>query len=241
MPASSSPRTSVTKTSKPKVVAVSAPKSVKKTAGKAVVKKISAPQVWAYLKAHPQFFETHKEDLAELVVPAKAGNLLSLHAHKAQRVDKKAENLKTRYTQLVDAARQNAKVTDSIHAAVLGALACGAAAGFRKYLQNRTDTGFMGILDLDACHLATGVEEAEMELLCPQGMALGPADPVLHRPLFGAHIVDMKSVCLMRMNADTLLVLGSYDATRFHAGQSTELAQFLRDALALHWEHIKGA
>lgn len=201
-------------------------------------KRVSAPQVLTYLKAHPQFFETYKESLLPLPVPAKGGNLLSLHAAKSKKTDQKAQALKTRYLQFIDAAKQNAATTESIHTAILGALACATPASFRKYLQNQKEGGFQHILQLDACHLATTVEPHEMAEVCPTPLTLGPLNPTLHRPLFGANTPLIKSVCLIAFSPTALLALGSTDAARFHAGQATTLATFLGQALAAHWHNL---
>ncbi|RYG59938.1 MAG: DUF484 family protein, partial [Alphaproteobacteria bacterium] len=70
-----------------------------------------------------------------------------------------------------------------------------------------------------------------------QPMVLGPLNAAQHRILFGPKTNNLKSVCVMALadSSDTLhglLALGSADATRFHAGQATTLADFLRRAAA---------
>lgn len=204
-------------------------------------------QVLAYLQANPSFFEKHKETLVQSATPAKkgkgagrvGGTILSLHAAQAQRVTNQAEDLKIRHKQLISTARGNAEIADSIFTAVLGLIACRTLASLRKYLQNTLADD----LQLDAIRLfKTGTEETATTLtaqqiltLCPQPMVLGPLNAAQHRILFGPKTNNLKSVCIMALadSSDTLhglLALGSADATRFHAGQATTLADFLRRA-----------
>jgi uncharacterized protein YigA (DUF484 family) len=75
-------------------------------------------------------------------------------------------------------------------------------------------------------------------------MVLGPMNAATHRILFGPKTNTLKSVCLMALvdSDDTLhglLALGSTDETRFHAGQATTLADFLRRATAAVLAHAK--
>ncbi len=206
-------------------------------------------QVLAYLQANPTFFEKHKETLVQSAAPAKkgkgagrvGGTILSLHAAQAQRITNEAENLKVRHKQLISTARGNAEVADSIFTAVLGLIACRTLADLRKYLQNTLAED----LNLDAIRLfKAGAEETATTLtaeqilsLCPQPMVLGPLNAAQHRILFGPKTNNLKSVCVMALadSSDTLhglLAMGSADATRFHAGQATTLADFLRRATA---------
>lgn len=218
-----------------------APKKTK-VAAKSTLKPA---QVLAYLQANPAFFEKHKEALAQTAATPKkgrmGGNILSLHAAKADRVSRDADNLKVRHQQLISTARGNAEVADSIFTAVLGLIACRTLTDLRKYLQNT----LVEDLQLDAIRLfkagseetATTLTAEQILALCPQPMVLGPLNAAQHRILFGPKTNNLKSVCVMALadSSDTLhglLAMGSADATRFHAGQATTLADFLRRATA---------
>lgn len=206
-------------------------------------------QVLAYLQANPTFFEKHKATLVQSAAPTKkgkgagrvTGTILSLHAAQAQRVTNEAENLKIRQQQLISTARGNAEVADSIFTAVLGLIACRTLPDLRKYLQNTLADD----LQLDAIRLfklgneetATTLTADQILALCPQPMVLGPLNAAQHRILFGPKTNNLKSVCVMALAGtdDTLhglLAMGSSNATRFHAGQATTLADFLRRATA---------
>ncbi len=205
-------------------------------------------QVLAYLQSHPQFFETYKEQLAQTAAPAKnsrhqgrmGGGIISLHAAQAERISRDAENLKVRHTQLISTARGNAEVAESIFTAVLGLIPCRTLPQLRKYLQNTLAEH----LDVEAIRLfkagdnetATTLTPAQITALCPHPITTGPLEAAHHRILFGPKTSGIKSLCLMALTTDDgtlqgLLALGSTQATRFHAGQASTLANFLRRAI----------
>ena len=230
--------------------AAKAPATLKKAPTKAKKPALPKPAaVLAYLQAHPEFFDKHTEQLVQTAAPAKkgkgagrvGGNILSLHAAQAQRVTNEAENLKVRHKQLISTARGNAEVAESIFTAVLGLIGCRTLTDLRKYLQNT----LADHLQLDAIRLfklgedetATTLTLEQIIALCPQALVLGPLNAAQHRILFGPKTTNLKSVCLMALADDAgtlygLLALGSSDETRFHAGQATTLADFLRRATA---------
>jgi hypothetical protein len=199
--------------------------------------------VLTYLQNNPQFFEKHKSQLENLVTAPKKGrmpgNILSLHALKAEKADKQAEQLRIRQRQLISTARENALVAESIFTAVLHLIACNSLADLRKYLQN----GLTSHLNLTAVRLfgvseqetATTLTARQIADLCPTAIAMGPLNASIHRPLFGPKTNQLRSICLMALTeADGtylgLLAMGSDDETRFHAGQGTVLAEFFRQA-----------
>lgn len=216
-----------------------------KTTNKSTAKPatVKPAQVLAYLQANPQFFEKHKEALAQTAANPKkgrmGGNILSLHAAKAEKVSKAAENLQIRHNQLISTARGNAEIADNIFNVIINLINCRTLAGLRKYLQ----TGMSEHLQLEAVRLfkvgteetATTLTAAQIEALCPATITLAPMHAGTHRQLFGPKTNGLKSVCLMALTDDNnvlhgLLALGSQHDTRFHAGQATTLADFLRRA-----------
>ncbi|NBX85814.1 MAG: DUF484 family protein [Proteobacteria bacterium] len=199
--------------------------------------KLTPKQVLSYLQANPKFFESHKESLSTLSVPKKGGNILSLHALKADKISRHAENLQVRQKQLIHTAAANATVADTIFTATLQLIRCRTLAALRKYLQ----TGLPTDLALDATRLFTAAPEEtattltphQIEALCPTPVTLAPMDAANHRPIFGPKTNQLASVCLMQLTNEQgqtigLLALGSAEAERFHAGQATHLANFLR-------------
>lgn len=198
--------------------------------------KLKPSDVLAYLQANPAFFEKHKESLGSLSVPKKGGNILSLHALKADKLAKQTETLKTRQLQLISTAHANASVAGTVFTATLALIRCRTLANLRKYLQ----TGLPEHLEVDAVRLYTAGTESPTSLTpeqihtyCPTPLTLAPMDAAIHRPLFGPKTNNLKSTCLMALTTQDgtylgLLALGSKEAHRFHAGQATEFAEFLR-------------
>lgn len=228
-----------------------------KTTKKSATKKpttLKPAQVLTYLQNNPKFFETHREQLTEQfasghTVPKKGrmgAGIISLHAAKAERVSREAENLKVRHQQLISTARGNAEVAESIFTAVLGLIPCRTLASLRKYLQGslaeQLDVEAIRLFKVGSEETATTLTADQITALCPQDITTGPMDAARHRVLFGPKTTNIKSVCLMALTTDDatlhgpklhgLLVFGSTDATRFHAGQAVTLANFLRRATA---------
>lgn len=225
-----------------------APKKAKTTAKKG--SNLTPAQVLAYLRAHPGFFEKHKAGLEHFVTPKKGGNILSLHALRADKLARTAENLKTRQKQLISMAQGNTLVAESIFTAALQLIRCRTTAQLRKTLQ----TGIAETLDLTAVRLfAAGGEETattltarQIEGLCPRPVTLAPLDAAAHRILFGPKTNGLKSVCLMPLHNESgtligLLAMASADAARFHAGQATNLAGFLGQVTATVYAHANAA
>lgn len=216
------------------------PKQIKK-----LTPKLKPADVLTYLQANPGFFEKHKEALASLSVPKKGGNILSLHALKADKLVKQAESLKTRQMQLISTAHANAVVAETVFAAAIALVRCRTLPALRKYLQ----TGLTEHLELSAIRLFTVGEESATALpaetihaLCPQPLTLMPLDAGQHRQLFGPKTNNLKSVCLMALTQPDgtylgLLAMGSSQAERFHAGQATEFAEFLRQITSTVLQH----
>lgn len=199
--------------------------------------------VLAYLQNNPQFFERHKSQLENLVAAPKkgrmAGNILSLHALKAEKSAKQAEQLRIRQQQLISTARENALVAENIFASVLQLIACNTLADFRKALQNGVTTQLSltaaRLFGVSPAETATTLTPSQIAELCPQPITMGPLNAGLHRPLFGPKTNHLRSICLMALTQSDgtpigLLALGSADETRFHAGQGTILAGFFRAA-----------
>ncbi len=224
------------------------PRSTKPTAKK-TVSQLKPAQVLSFLQNNPKFFETHRDQLTEqftqgATVPKKGrmgAGIISLHAAKAERVSRDAENLKVRHQQLISTARGNAEIAETIFTAVLGLIPCRTLADLRKYLQNslseQLSVEAIRLFKIGTEETATTLTAEQINGLCPHDITTGPMDAAKHRILFGPKTSNIKSVCLMALTTDDdtllgLLALGSTDATRFHAGQAVTLANFLRRATA---------
>jgi uncharacterized protein YigA (DUF484 family) len=220
----------------------------KKLKSKEITKKPAAAKptaktVLAYLQAHPQFLKTHAAVLVQpgaAKAPKRVANLFSLHAARAGDAETKLKALKKRYTQLIAIAQANATATAQAHSAVMSILAANTGPALSKALQGP----FKQALGLHGARLlrvaeqvsATTLSAAQLAELCPQLLVLGPYQATTHGPLFGPQGKTLKSCALLRLEADGhscgLLALGSEDAQHFHAGQGTDLLEFLRQVVS---------
>ncbi|MCA3243777.1 MAG: DUF484 family protein [Alphaproteobacteria bacterium] len=209
----------------------------------------SAKAVLAYLQAHPQFLKTHAATLVQPLAakaskqaaPKRIANIFSLQAARAGAAEDKLKALKKRYNQLICIARDNTTATAQAHAAVLSILGARTAAELSKALQGpfKQALGLHGarLLRVGPTSSATTLTAAELAQLCPQPLVLGPYHAAQHGPLFGPQGNTLKSSALLRLEAHGqllgLFALGSEDAQHFHAGQGTDLLEFLRQVVSL--------
>ncbi|PIZ31314.1 MAG: hypothetical protein COY40_02375, partial [Alphaproteobacteria bacterium CG_4_10_14_0_8_um_filter_53_9] len=103
-------------------------------------KKPSAPrltgkQVLAWLTSHPTFFEDFKNDLGALMLPKKGGNIISLHAAKADKVTEENDRLKVRHKQMVALASHNVAMADSLFEAMVSLVGVKTPADLSKFVQ----------------------------------------------------------------------------------------------------------
>jgi uncharacterized protein YigA (DUF484 family) len=209
--------------------------TAKKTSKSGIPDRLTAAQVLTWLQAHPAFFSEHADTLGQLMVPKKSGNILSLHAARAEKSNMAAEKLALRQQRFVATARANAQTANAIFGAIIELMACKNVAGLRHLLQ----TKLKETLALDALRFlpispkasAMGITAEELDSLCPQHVRLRSLTDPAERKMYGPKGNMLKSDALLRLTSPGgqtlgLLTLASADATRFHDGQSTELAAF---------------
>ncbi|HEX2859288.1 MAG TPA: DUF484 family protein [Alphaproteobacteria bacterium] len=223
--------------------------NAKKASKTATSARLTAPQVLGWLQAHPAFFAEHADTLQQLMVPKKSGNILSLHAARAEKSTQAAEKLAIRQQRYVATARANAHTANAIFGAVIALLACKSISELRHLLQ----TSLKDNLGLEATRLllvgpkpsATGLTLDEIDALCPESVKLRSLTDPLERKMYGPKGNMLKSDALLRLVSPAgatlgLLTLASGDATRFHDGQSTELAAFFAAAVGACLAKLNG-
>jgi uncharacterized protein len=208
-------------------------------------KALTSAQVLAWLQSHPAFFEENKDSLSTLAVPKKSGNILSLHAAKAEKSAADHARLAIRQKQLIAMAHSNALVAESLLNAMTNLIPVGSLPDLRTHIQ----TGLKKDLDLTAAKLyLTGKSDAATTLtaetiaeLAPEAATLRSLSLEQAESLYGPIGKKLKSDCLLPLHNPKgkligLLALASDDATRFHAGQAGGMAgQFGRAvSAALH-------
>lgn len=195
--------------------------------------------VLAWLAKRPQFFQKHSEQLAHLSLPKKGGNILSLHAAKAEKVQKSADKISLTHQRLLTRAEENSLIAEQIFTCALALIGATTLPALRKAVQ----TTLAEQLSLNATRLilagpesATTLPAEEIEALCTGGtVTLRNLPDAAARAMYGPKGKLIASDCLLHLthNGTTygLLAMGSTDAARFHAGQSTHMATFLAKVL----------
>lgn len=213
-----------------------------KSAAAQPVSSLSAEEVLAFLSHNPSFLSQHADAIGQVTQPEKTANLLSFHAFQATKAEKQVSRLSTRQQQMVATAHANAVIAGSIFQAVLHVMQLNTLGQLRTWLQ----TSLPEILSLNASRLmlageassATTLPEADILALCPEPITLRTLTTAPERHFYGPKGKLITSDALLRLETQEgvllgLLALGSTDATRFHAGQSTDLAQFFAHALSI--------
>lgn len=211
------------------------PARTDKTPDTAKKLKVGKREVLAYLLKNPSFLVAHAGALAGLSVPAKGGNIMSLHAAAAAKSAAVAQQNAAKTRQLVSIAAANAGVAEVIFGAALNVVGCETLGAFRTYVQ----VGLLRDLGLDAARFyavgavdgASTLTAERIEELCAAPVMLRSLTRVEEREIYGPKGKLMMSDCLLRLvdvkgRLVGLLAMGSKDAARFHAGQSVELVAF---------------
>lgn len=84
---------------------------------------LSAEQVLAYLKKHPDFFKDHADTLTDLPLPSGEGNVISMAQWQTQTLREKANTHQTRLEKLLTQAANNQKTHDKLFNLVMHWLA----------------------------------------------------------------------------------------------------------------------
>jgi uncharacterized protein YigA (DUF484 family) len=204
--------------------------------------KLAETDVIAWLSANPDVFVRHQESLSKLAVPAKGGNILSLHAARAQRAERENDKLELNHQRLIRRAEVNTLIASQIFGAVLTMVACETLAQLRAAVQTslRDDLGVQAtrLILCSPQPTPTTLAEDEIATYFPDGpVALRRLATAPERTLYGPKGKMIASDCLLKLshNGQTIgmLALGSTSPDHFHSGQSTEMARFLAQVMSL--------
>jgi len=213
----------------------------------------TAAAVAAYLRRHPGFFRQHPALLDGLELPPAGGGdgrVIDLRAAMVERLRGQVSDMTALRDEMVATGRGNQQVQARTHEAVLALLT---ARSFEQLIERATGD-LATILDVDVA--ALGVERANprgsegalppvrlggvfqlepgtVELLIGAGRQTRLREATTGDPLLyggGAGLVRSDALVRLAISRQTppaLLALGARDEGHFHAGQGTELLQFL--------------
>jgi uncharacterized protein YigA (DUF484 family) len=215
------------------------------------VKLITADDVVAYLKAHPDFFEKHPELTTELgLSPRVQGpGVIDMQQAILKRLRSEIDRLKSERSEIIANSRQNQMVQNRIQAAVISIIQAGT---FEKMIHVVTHE-LPELLDVDFITLAIEANAQETRKLPVRGVyvlapgaidaALGPDKHARLRShikgddsFFGEVARFVQSDVLMRLRVSTgspdgVMCFGSRNPEAFGPDMATELLFFLAKVL----------
>ncbi len=215
------------------------------------VKVITADDVVAYLKAHPDFFDKHAELATEmgLTPRAQGPGVIDMQQAILKRLRSEIDRLKSERTEIIANSKQNQNVQNRIQAAVISIIQ---ATTFEKMIHVVTHE-LPELLDVDFITLAIEANADAPKRVPARGvyvLAPGAIDVAIgldkqarlrsnivgEEAFFGEVSRFVQSDVLMRLRVssgspDGVMCFGSRDPTAFGPEQSTELLFFLAKVL----------
>ena len=224
---------------------------------------LSAEQVKAYLKRHPDFLHDHPELVEELKAPVNdlGSGVVDLQHFMVGGLQKQLCSMREKYHDIIDYCRENQSTQSQVHNAIIQLVK---TRDLEQLLQVVT-VDLVPLFDLDVVRIAMETDHAAMyDTSYPEAhysgisfidtgtvdAALGAENDVLlaedtdeqHIAGFDAIFADcarlVKSCALLRLRLemvqkDVLLCLGVRHKERFHAQQGVDLLNFLAQIVEL--------
>ncbi|HMB75384.1 MAG TPA: DUF484 family protein [Kiloniellaceae bacterium] len=221
--------------------------------GRTAAPTVTAKQVAAYLRRHPEFLLEHPSLLDGLEPPTRdhGDGVVDLQQVMVKRLRDEVEKLGGMRDDLLETSRGNANSQDRIHRAIIALLE---APSFERFIECVT-TDLAVILDLDL--VTIGVEQSDQAFpshpapgvycLDPGQVEalLGPSNRMLLREnvegepaIYGSGASLVRSDALIRLAIGeavpaAILAMASRGEDRFHSAQGTELLSFLARVLEI--------
>jgi uncharacterized protein YigA (DUF484 family) len=216
-------------------------------------RSLSAAEVAAYLRQHPDFLIEHPDLIEVLTPPSRQSGerVLDMQQFMVQHHRAEIARLKSQHRALVATSRANLASQARVHSSVLALLA---ASSFEQLIQIIT-TDLAVLLDADVVTLAVESAGSQRPRLSHQGVQIlepGTVDALLGADrdvmlqgdaegdpmLFGDGAGLVRSAALLRLSVSPaapagLLCIGMRRPGKFHGGQGTELLGFLARALGI--------
>lgn len=211
-----------------------------------VTDSLTAEDVAAYLRSHPDFLAQNTDLVHHLTPPSvdRGRGVVDLQAFMVERLRGEVGRLKDQQRELIGTTRANLNSQSRIHAAVLFLLD---AQSFEQLIQTIT-TDLAVLLDLDVACLVVESNGTDIPHVHKSGVRvvepgtirrwIGRRDVVLNEDIRGSEEVFGPAAGLVRSEAlirlqissetpDGILAFGSREPDMFHPGQGTELVVFL--------------
>jgi uncharacterized protein YigA (DUF484 family) len=195
--------------------------------------ELTATQVEAYLRQHPEFFHDHLNLLEQMSIPHPSGNAISLISKQLEIFRSRHHDLENQLTELIDIARDNDTSVNRMHKLTLALLDATtleeAVANLNVVLSEYFLVDFVAVRIIKQCpngamnHLFIEPLSKDLE---PFVSELSSNLPKCGRPtitqarvLFGELAFEVKSCAIIPMaftELEGILAIGSREEGRFH-------------------------
>jgi uncharacterized protein len=211
--------------------------------------KLSAHEVAAWLRRHPQFLKQFPDLALSLVVPRDDGPAASLASYQLEVLRDKNRELSRRLQELFGNAQENERLAVRTHqlglalmrqgtaADTLRAMAASLAEDFNgdlvrivlfERVEGLDDVDWLQVIDADDTRLASFRDAlADGEPIC------GRLHPDKHALLYGVRGGEVQSSALLPLSGVGLVTVGSHDPNRFFPGMGTLFLRMMGEALAV--------
>jgi uncharacterized protein YigA (DUF484 family) len=218
---------------------------------------VSEREVGEYLRRHPEFFETHRQLLADLRLPHHVSGAVSLVERQVAVLRDTNAQYKKQLDDLLQIARENDRLNRQLHELTLHLMECSEFDGILALVLSRLRRDFNA--DMVNLHLLAPPRDPQWqacaEFVQDVDAFRGPFQRLLSggRPfcgrlkdeqleaLFGAQAPQVGSAAVLPLGRDGnvgLLAIGSCDGRRFQPNVDTafllRMAQVVATALAQH-------
>ena len=208
---------------------------------------LTAAEVAAFLRRHPDFLREYPELALSLTLPREQGQTTNLASYQLEVLRDKNRALNRRLHELVAIASENEQLMARVHAFTLSLMrATSAAETLRRVVATLNEDLNTDLVRITLFHPVRGQESAEWLLTVapddpavrPFGEFLAKGEPLCGRLmpeklafLFGDRSVDVRSAVLIPIPTRGMLAVGSLDANRFHPGMGSIFLKLIADAV----------
>lgn len=220
-------------------------------AGMAAEAEVSAEEVAAFLRRHPEFFDAHPEVLAELRVPHASGSAVSLVERQVTLLRRQNEKSRQRLQELMEIARRNEELASRMHLLALRLMEAAEPrdifAALYQELRDNFHTDRVSVrlfaepsfVDTEAGEEFAGADRNELTLFRAIIDRKKPLTGKLKRQqqvfLFGDEGDDIASAVMVPLRGSGwggILAIGSRDPARFHENLGVEMLTHLGEVLS---------
>ncbi len=215
-----------------------------------LTEEMEEKRVVEYLRHHADFFQRHKDLLAEMSLSHQSGAAVSLIERQVQVLREQRQQLKNRLAALIHNAQYNEELSRRLHELTLALLEADhleqLVALLHKRLRERFNADTVAIRLFHVVSAGGGGCSSRFEELfaAPEPLR-GQLPRELLTELFGQEVDDIASAAVIPLGeAESrlgVLALGSYDPERFHRHAGAmflrSLGEILTGVIKLHLSH----